>query len=35
MSGNTIIVRTLDLNKAFSEIPEQLDTIVLDHFDLV
>ena len=32
MSGNKISVRTLDLNRAFSEIAEQLNTIVAEHF---
>ena len=34
MSGNQISVRTLDLNLPFSEIAEQLNTIVKTHFDL-
>ena len=33
MSGNTISVRTLDLNQAFSDIAFQLDRIVLEFFD--
>ena len=32
MSGNKISVRTLDLNRDFSEIADQLDTIVKEHF---
>ena len=32
MSGNTISVRTLDLNQDFSEIARQLDNIVQKHF---
>ena len=34
MSGNTISVRTLNLNQSFSEIAYQLDCIVLEYFDL-
>ena len=34
MSGNQITVRTLDLNLPFSEIAEQLNRIVMSHFDL-
>lgn len=34
MSGNQITVRTLDLNKPFAEIAEQLNTIAKTHFDL-
>jgi len=34
MSGNQITVRTLDLNLPFSEIAEQLNMIVMSHFDL-
>lgn len=34
MSGNQITVRTLDLNLPFSEIAEQLNMIVMPHFDL-
>lgn len=33
MSGNKISVRTLDLNKDFSEITKQLNLIVNEHFD--
>lgn len=32
MSGNRISVKTLDLNRPFSEIREQLDGIAFDHF---
>ena len=32
MSGNKISVRTLDLNRNFSEIAQQLDGIVAEHF---
>lgn len=32
MSGNKISVKTLDLNREFSEIEEQLNTIVEEHF---
>ena len=32
MSGNKISVRTLDLNRDFSEIAAQLNTIVEEHF---
>ena len=32
MSGNKISVKTLDLNKNFSEITKQLNSIVEDHF---
>lgn len=32
MSGNKISVRTLDLNKEFSEIARQLDGIAEEHF---
>ncbi len=34
MSGNQITVSTLDLNKPFAEIAEQLNTIAETHFDL-
>ena len=34
MSGNQITVRTLDLNLPFTEIAEQLNMIVMSHFDL-
>lgn len=34
MSGNTITVRTLDLNCEFPEIAAQLDAIVQQHFEL-
>ena len=34
MSGNQIMVSTLDLNKPFAEIAEQLNTIAKTHFDL-
>ena len=34
MHGNQITVRTLDLNKPFAEIAEQLNTIAKTHFDL-
>ena len=34
MSGNQIMVSTLDLNKPFAEIAEQLNTIAETHFDL-
>ena len=34
MSGNQITVRTLDLDKPFAEIAEQLNTIAETHFDL-
>ena len=33
MSGNKISVRTLDLNREFKEIAEQLNAIVDEHFD--
>ena len=33
MSGNKISVRTLDLNKEFTEIKEQLNAIVYEFFD--
>ena len=33
MSGNQISVRTLDLNKEFKYIAEQLNTIIKEHFD--
>lgn len=33
MSGNKISVRTLDLNRDFSEIAKQLNEIVAEHFD--
>ena len=33
MSGNQITVSTLDLNKTFAEIAEQLNTIAKTHFD--
>ena len=32
MSGNQISVKTLDLNRDFSEISAQLDAIVDEHF---
>jgi 5-methylcytosine-specific restriction enzyme subunit McrC len=32
MSGNKISVRTLDLNRDFSEISAQLKAIVAEHF---
>ena len=32
LSGNKIIVRTLDLNKDFSEIERQLKNIVAENF---
>ena len=32
MSGNRISLKTLDLNKDFSDIKAQLDAIVADHF---
>ncbi len=32
MSGNKISIKTLDLNKDFSEIRKQLDTIIYNHF---
>ena len=32
MSGNKISIKTLDLNKDFSEIRKQLDKIVYNHF---
>ena len=35
MSGNKVSVKTLDLNRPFKEIRDQLDGIVLDHFDLI
>ena len=34
MSGNQITVRTLDLNRSFAEIAEQLNGIAKSHFDL-
>ena len=34
MSGNKISVRTLDLNREFSEIAAQLNAIVNEHFDV-
>ena len=34
MSGNQITVSTLDLNKPFAEIAEQLNTIVKTHFEV-
>ena len=34
MHGNQITVRTLDLNKPFSDIAKQLNTIAETHFDL-
>ena len=34
MSGNRISVKTLDLNRPFSEIASQLNKIVSDHFEL-
>lgn len=34
MSGNKIFVKTLDLNKNFSEIAAQLDTIVKNNFEV-
>ena len=33
-SGNKINVKTLDLNRDFSEIAAQLNAIVEEHFDL-
>ena len=32
MSGNKVSVRTLDLNRDFSEIAAQLNAIVIGHF---
>lgn len=32
MSGNKVSVRTLDLNRDFSEIAAQLNVIVIEHF---
>jgi len=32
MSGNKISVRTLDLNRPFKEIADQLDSIITEHF---
>ena len=32
MSGNKIIVRTLDLYQSFAEIRKELDGIVAEHF---
>ena len=32
MSGNQISVKTLDLNREFSEIAKQLNEIVMEHF---
>ena len=32
MSGNSIIVKTLDLNRDFHEIKQQLDSIVDEYF---
>ena len=32
MSGNKVSVRTLDLNRDFSEIAAQLNAIVIEHF---
>lgn len=32
MSGNEVSVRTLDLNRDFSEIAAQLNAIVIEHF---
>jgi 5-methylcytosine-specific restriction enzyme subunit McrC len=32
MSGNKIIVRTLDLYQSFAEIRKELDGIVTEHF---
>ena len=34
MSGNRISVKTLDLNQEFSEIQNQLNKIVKDHFGI-
>ena len=34
MSGNQITVSTLDLNKPFAEIAEQLNTIAKTHFEV-
>lgn len=34
MSGNKISVKTLDLNKEFTDIAKQLDKIVVDNFEL-
>ena len=33
-SGNKISVKTLDLNKEFTDIAKQLDKIVVDNFEL-
>ena len=33
MSGNQVTVSTLDLNKPFAKIAEQLNTIAKTHFD--
>ena len=33
MSGNKISVRTLDLNREFSDIAAQLNKIVAEHFE--
>lgn len=33
MSGNLIATRTLDLNKNFEKIKEQLDNIVIEFFE--
>lgn len=35
MSGNEISVQTLDLNRDFSEIKQQLDEILYRHFDII
>ena len=35
MAGNAISVKTLDLNKKFSDISEQLDNILEKHFDII
>ena len=34
MSGNKVSVKTLDLNCKFSDIEEQLDKIVIEHFGI-
>ena len=34
MSGNKISVKTLDLNRDFSEIAAQLNAVVSEHFEL-
>ena len=35
MSGNKISVRTLDLDREFSEISAQLNAIVSEHFEII